>query len=524
MALTVTRSIADVLLTGINDYMELTTDSVVLTPGVEAVNTINFGFGMNAGEQFQLRWLGTTHVFTIASPATGVNELPPFSNSGEFAAFAHALESNFYIFQDFEMAITSSSAPFELTLTAREVGSRFNIDELASLLSTLTTPGTDAELASNFSVLANLYAEIEGTLELVTPIDASADEDGKVRLYVGEILKSLITPSLPKTLISGTAIDRFIRIANESLLKYYMLYYEQYGNPPQVSAANSWGASDNLKEAISFKLPTLEIPSNTAYNDHCLATVNRELFRSDHERRMKPGHVDFLQCYAKVFSANLIQWFVNYYWVEGGQDTGVPTFGYINGDANATGRVIECAITYDALKQYADLQNKTISVVQIYAQGITIEGPMTSRWYTYRMDDEWSEFTHTFLFLNSKGAWETIYFTGHIRRKKQYERVEAQLMGRDEYIKTDSEIYTYNHNVMCDFEMSTGMLYPDEVANLDEIANSERVYILDGTWGDSQAFWRPVILDPSGFSTLESSEGGLESRLFTFRNANISEC
>lgn len=524
MALTVDRALPDILLCGLPEYLGLTTDRTILTAGTPAVMLLTFPAATSDGDIMRLKWIGNDHTFTFRNvPDDSGFELPVFNTIPEYAAFIAALAANFYIDADFVVASVTDTPPYTFTLTAKENGANYTMDTGVEAKMAITTPGVDDEFSKNLSVFMQVYAKIDGVIELVNTIDSSVANDASLKLFPGEILQSLIVPELPVTEITGVGVDKYHRFFPSNSIRYYLKYYERYGDPAVAAIAYNFGDAGNLKIAFDFSLNKIEIPGNTAVANYFTDTADRQFLKKIKTKRARAGYVDFLDVYIKSGSTGTISCYVNYYFADATSALGLLTLGTKTISTSTDDQVYEFAMPFDVLLAYATGLSKTIDYVEVYVESTVGGGTaVQTEKITYELDSSLSDQFHVFLYKNPRGGWCTTYFTGFIKNLKEYERVEAQLISKVDFDKNASDIYTYNSLVQDIFELATGLLYADELANLEEFAASELVYYLDGAFGDSNAFWRAVTIEPDAFTTLDSSEGETESRLFRFKNAFIN--
>jgi hypothetical protein len=526
MALTIERALPDVLFCRLPEYLGLSTNRTILTPGTIAVNRLLFAGSTSDGDTLRLKWLGNDHTFTFRnSPDDSGFELPAFSNTTEFNDFVTELENNYYIINNYSVVVISPTAPYELELEALEPGNNYTMDAAVSGYVSVVTPGVATVFAENFSVFAQIYIEEGGAPVLLGEIDGAASEDGNVELYFGEVLRSKIVEDLPVAEIAGVGVDKYHRFATGSQVKYYVLYYEQYGTPPLVAAPNNFGDSSNYKLAIDFGLDREDIPNNTAFDDYITETIGRKVLKTHTSKRAKAGYVDFVSMYVKAGSTGNVTCKVNYYFNDATNALGISTFGTKSISSATEAQIYEFAMVFDDAIAYASSLGKVIDYIEVQLTSTVGGGTsVNSELITYSNDTQVAENFHLFLYKNARGQWDTTYFTGQVKNLREYERIEAQLVNRPNFEQSTADAFTYNHKETCLFEMATGLLYAEEIAQLDEFANSERVFILDGNFGDADAFWRPIIIEPDAFTELDSTDESLESRLFRFKNAYYSQC
>jgi len=524
MALTINTALPEVLLCGIPSYLGLTTTRTILTPGTLAVNVWTKTSGITNGSIFPVHWLGNKLTFAVVTtPDDSGMQLPAWSNASQFVAFYDALRLNYYINRDFTVNMLSGSAPYSIQLVAKNKGIAYITDEDANTAMNNTVLGVDDVYAENFSVVADVYVKQGDDFLLYNTIDASPAADNVVRLYVPDLLKPKIHPAIPQLNDIGAALVNKMAAVDGAVLYYYIRYFESYGNPPRAAVVQEWGTAIAPKLAISLRLPRLEQPNNTAQSDYITSTTARHLLRNERTRYMKAGCVDYPAVYLDGDDMGTVTWYRRVYFTDG-TDTGAGIINQKNMDANTPPEVYQCVVLWDDALTIETAQSKTIDYVTVYARQQLNSSTLTSKVQRYEKDAVVSEFTWHFIYRNPRGMWESIYFTGHITNLALYERVEAQLQGRDDYVKSDSEIYTYNHTCKSQYKLGTGLKYPDEMPGLREFAESDAVYIREGNYGDTNAFWRPVVVNADAFSTLDGSDGELEERSFTFTNAVVDLC
>lgn len=520
MAITIDTNPQEPLSTGNPAFAEISTDKRILVAGSVAEIEFSYATQLAAGSHGTLLWNGQEYRFdVVASPDDSGFELPAFNNTPTFQAFVAALAANYYINRDFTVVTINDAGPYHYKLVAREVGTAYTVVVSSSLnwSSGTSTPGVDDELAENFKATGHIYADTGSGFELITQVEGAWDNNDSSRIYLNAYLNALFSLSQPPIEFPGTGIGRWTREMTEMIIPYYVELREFYGEPPTFKNPTNWGTAANPKRAAKFQLTRPELSEIDVPGDYFSHAPGIGIITDQKEKIVLAGQTDYYYVYMmEGVSGNQSISKIDVYYKDGTTDLDFDVSNYQFTGARPAG-FVEFAMDWSRILNLGGF-TKPIEKVDVYHKATFPSPGVISEKVTVYFDHTQYENEHYFLFRNRSNGWSTIGFTGQLKKLVNTEK-ESAVLG-DYSSNSYGDEFTYNHHFQYGFEVGTGVWSKRFTGQIVEFMNSDEVYILDGTWGDADASFRPVIIDAEGLSEIESSESYSFSGVFKFKNVN----
>ena len=214
------------------------TDNYQTAAGSKAhLDLIFTGLATN-GNTFTLTFLGLTQTFSFTSftPDDSGLQIPIDGlNTADFVEnfVIPALKQNFYISQDYEVILQTSTSA---RIRALKVGTLYNItgtEAVANMTMSAPTAGTDATFRTGFRILADLFAESSYLAADYKPVfgaEAIPNAANQCLFDFTDILTGLpLKPDAP----AFNSASFFV--LNQCYRRFYVRFAEYYSNTPRVS-------------------------------------------------------------------------------------------------------------------------------------------------------------------------------------------------------------------------------------------------------------------------------------------------
>lgn len=513
MAISLNTGLPEVSLVGMPSALDLATDARLVSTGSPASIEIQFGASRGSGDSFELSYNGLTLPFTFDGDDGSGYNFDGFSTSGQFDDFVQAFISNFYISRDFEATITMN-APTDkrLLLTARLNGSAYDVTMNPLYSGSVETPGVDDAWAENFEVLAQIFANHTGDWELITLVKGAVNEsDESFKIWVHNVLKELCSFDLPSAAYTGPGTDNYAGRVNGAVIKWHARVFEQWGDPPLIRNPYNFGTEASPKFAIDYALAKQDFVSHTAAFNAITAASNRKFLNTRKRMKVHKSQLVYLNVLVPKFTSG-----------SGNTNTDIVVKRYNASEITITTTKAMSPSEWEQWAFVVSVPFVLAAYSTAYAMVVDVEGFWNGNWKTEQVtliiDKADYENLNHFIYRNRAGGWESVYFTGHLKKLKGYEAQEAELEA--ESYDTEAEGYTYNHLRNSQFVLNTGFKSPEEREDLTNMADSSEVYWLQGEYGTAEAQWLKVLIDPRGFEKVSDSlEDDAQAFEFGFRLA-----
>lgn len=438
----------------------LQTNNNIETTGVKHKFKLQFIAFQNNGVQLTITALGQSIVFTFKefSPFTD-NEIRTLIGGLPMADWVEqyiypAMLRNYLL--DVNYNITYSGN--EITFEAKEAGSRYAIDATVpnvNIIKTTIATGVDEVKRDNFNLVFDVYAErnyMAGDYELIWPSMGVPDADKRVRFDISKALTRSIQPKFPAyaTLVGNGAF-----VANLPR-RYYAKYAEAFGEPMQVKGYDFFAAK-SLTTALYGGKKKVNIKEEELVDDYFNATVPKLLTSMPSGIEVCPSQPQYLSVFwpLGVTGSYNVKARVKLYYQDGTSSGNLTAY--------TSSQNQKCIITFSA--GYSQLgidalKDATKTVVS-YDVWLADNGDVQrSQKFNFKVNHDYFQHNRFFIFINSFGCLETVWFTGN-------KRIQTQ-MDNDTYVRVhyndthestgvyEGETIEDNHVTNYIFELSTG--------------------------------------------------------------------
>lgn len=222
--------------------VECSTNNLIQTAGVKFARTITFiQAPIAAGVVFEITWNdiivhmeSETGVLTLDGAHYRAKDIIGETLADWIEHFAEDIGNNFYIARDFEISYTTTT----LTFTARYTGSDYNITftdipgtETSDYTLGAETTGVTEVLRPNFALFVDVYFTTTDFVR-ISMFRTDKEATGYYEAQIQKAIHSKIESPFP----SLTNVDDVMVLeAGELLRKYWLRYFEFYGEPAAAS-------------------------------------------------------------------------------------------------------------------------------------------------------------------------------------------------------------------------------------------------------------------------------------------------
>lgn len=389
-----------------------------------------------------------------------------------------ALNDDFYVYSSGDHLYFSSyeqSADYTLTFTTSDFD--WSVDD--------DNDGVDEVRSPNFSLTLSLHIFIEERLDYlsnnydyyekvktweVVPLD-----DSTAQFNIDSVLRSYFPdPQLPT--FGSTSFEKDTSI----LLRYHIRYAEKFGTPPERAS----GSPVADKYALNGGMNRRDFEDEDFYSDLITGSSARFLTFSPNEKRVLKDQHDYLYL-IQTFVAQYPQLYVRYTAVKEDGTSDTSDVNFSNLDALYDVHIIPVGHNYVSTLFSSDLKSYTVSLIEktgatsvlseVKNYKVVRYTPLNAKYYLYR---------------NSLGAFESIWFTGEAITGVAIDRSLAKRILRLEDGKEINENLIYQSSFTTSKKLYTGFKSTEELNAFIDFLNSEHVYEQS-----EDGYYKPVTVD-----------------------------
>lgn len=397
------------------------TDNYQTAAGSKAhIDLVFTGLATN-GNTFTLTFLGLTQTFTFTSFAPNDSGLQIQIEGATTADFVKdyvipALQANFYISQDYEVILQTSTTA---RIRALKVGTLYNItgtESVANMTMSAPTAGADAAFRPGFRILADLFAESSYLAADYKPVfgaEAIPNTANQCLFDFTDILTGLpLKPDAP----AFNSASFFV--LTQCYRRFFVRFAEYYSNTPRVSKQLPTEPAHYL--AIHGARAFLNLGQNINA-DFCAPGKFLTLMPSDVTCAMAQHQYlsFFVQTPPAVSLTLRLMYRLNY--TDG-------TNGSWTSHSSVTGQYGKQIVTIKAGFNHLNLSAAIASGKEVKSYQIKVDNGTTdlteTRTFTLISQRYQNRY---FLFFNSFGLPETVFFHGMQSRAADFMRQEIRL-------------------------------------------------------------------------------------------------
>lgn len=423
MALTITKAPSQVIPAKNQCDIEVSTNAYVTAAGIAATAIIQLSSTPTTGNLV----IGNSvksQTFTFeTTPNTSGIQLP--RNTGSLASdvFAEtilipALLNNYYLNRDYTIEL-NSFAPSTLMLlfTAKKKGAQYTISSSGTVTdyaSISNTPGTDRAVQPNFRIFMDVFAEqtpFQNDFDLVFPAEGIPDENNKTGFNLQQVLEAITGYSIPP--FTGAPI-----FVQDQVKRFYIKFCEVFGANPAPQRYYRWPTSESqYATALHAAARNSKYPFTTFGNPYYKTTMPSGAMVLHKQQKQ------FLTVYRNLFADDYYV-DVKLYYSDGTSSSIIQLF-YDSDVIGLTNRYVTFRCGYsdldiDAIKA----SGKTVVKYDVRISGSTIDPQ--PEFFTFLVDNSIQRYPRYFLFINSYGFPETIYFQGFESRALELDTTIVQ--------------------------------------------------------------------------------------------------
>jgi len=451
---------------------ELSTNNQITTAGVKAYIDFVFSGLPSNNQTFTLTFLGRTLTFTFKSVSiddSGQQILIESTGAGFVEDFFMAgMANNFYLNQDYEFILVSSTT---VRIKALKSGAKYSITGTEAVSNmTLGTPvaGVDAVYREGFRILADVFAEtgyLVGDYQSLFGAEGIPDTNQTCLFDFTDVLCGLpLKPQAPSFTTSA------IFILENCYRRFFVKATEWYSSAPRVSQRIP--AGDLYYLAINGARKFLNLASD----------INTDFSAASKFLTLMPADITCAKAqhqYLSLFitadlSTNItlrLRYKLNY---TDGSSGAWATHSSLTG-YNAK-KIVTFKVGFDQLALEAEIASgKVVKSYQIKVDDGT-DDISEVRTFTLISNRHQSRY---FLFFNSFGLPESVFFHGMQSRTADFNRVEVR-MNKPLYNATnavyDGDIEQIYPEFKRGYELATGYKRKNYLEYFLDFMNSPRHY------------------------------------------------
>ena len=443
---------------------ELQTDNYISTAGSKANCSILFTSSTNSGT-VTFTFLGKTIIFTQATTPddSGLQYKEVGATQLDFdTTFIDALEKNYDINQNYDVTRVSAGL---IRLTAKLTGTKYNIGIATTVTGTTlaTTAGVNTVYRERFKILHDVFFENTFGSDVFTQLFAGSgipNEANKVAYNFSDVLRGALQLFIPP-------FAAFTFNLNTTVKRFYTRYCESYGFPTVTNAYKKTNVKFGLLGARTFVNASID----NFLADYFTATPYKFLNTSPNNTVVDRVQKQYLSIYIATPATYNFR----------------ITFTYTDlttSNANGANMVISDAGFYTFETGYAALGMDALKTSGKTVLKYTIRLKDAASWLsetkTYCVDNNYQLFPRYFLFFNSFGMPETMYFTG-----KQTNQVQSknEIIRKADYGFDvangifEGETAEINNELQFGYELNSGWKTKEWLTFFNDFLNSRKRFI-----------------------------------------------
>lgn len=429
--------------------------------------------------------------------------------AGEIFEMNRYLSDDYLITADWEGTYATVG---DLVFTAREVGTASDIDsDLQAVAWPHTTPktavaGVDNTYSANFKIEAAVEFEDvlnSGDYNRRITLELPPADDSSVKFELSEFLYTALKNesnnfNLPAyNQSSVAAADKICR-------RYRVRVTEKYGSTPEYYKGEGWGGITGSAFALYGGFNPVEVPGS-AFLTYMNANKKFLSFYPG-TKDIGPDQHEYL--YYPTYADNDLKLYGDVYFTDGTSSLN----NLLKTKLAAKKYEVYCfPAGYSQLAIAAINVSKTVAYYDLKVKDAS--GNLISELRRYRMIYKENYRSRYFLFLNSLGAYETLWCRGVQEFNPKYTGEIFEHILEPGYAVPDGQFQELGRSTEMIYKGATGFVTKAEIDYLaKEFMNSERVYLVSRPTGSDPDGWYVPVLHLSD----EQAPYDDEKRLFAF--------
>ncbi|MFA6261097.1 MAG: hypothetical protein WC760_06495 [Bacteroidia bacterium] len=494
MALSIIKSPAAVVASRNPVKYTVETDAFVTTAGVKAELTLVFTAQPPDGITFTLEFMGREEVFAFTDNpalASGYNKILIDDDYVVLADWIQyevikTLSENPYIALNFTLVPGTYSGNPGVKFIARENGIAYNIngveahDDIGFLGS---ISGIDQEYAENFRILCDVFQEQTFGQDDPKPVfnaEGIPNNTDQCTFYLEPVLDGLLKYDIPEFVSAS-----FQQLAAQ-FTRFFVMFSEFYGTVPSAGRYKQSPAQiDSVNQYISVIKGAEKFTKAIA-----------ETLVSDY---VTPDLVKFLTSMPRKITVDRTQHQYLSFWYDAALETSVKlriqVRFYYAGDTvgewltvdeltstDFAGRITTIPAGFGQLNliELTDLEKEIMAYDIRVAKVIDDVATAVTETMRFELDRNIVRDPHYFLFINSFGCPEVVYFTGNQKRSAQAENSAVRMAFVDNDPDTgivNGEIQEVNNEWQTTYELNSGPRTRDSLRYLMDFINSPKRFV-----------------------------------------------
>jgi hypothetical protein len=367
----------------------------------------------------------------------------------------------------------------------------------------VTTDAIDPTYNPNYKSIVKLYAQAdESASRDFTPIATLGgipNVDSDVVIDLRKAFGGVLQPDAPEdTETNGPTL------CSRMFTFYWLSYQDRYGTTPEEYSPVMIGYDSNYNGALRGGMNWESWDADTVNDDYFTATTNK-FFTNTGTRKVSTGQPEWLYFFNKSQAANLRLVITATF-----TDNTTDTFSAQSGSGLARG-VYRYAVGYTQLDIAGNVTIPTGHKVKSYTVKVeNTSGPAdVSETMTFSVDHG-AGTPRYIVFENQWSGFDTLRCIGEAVFGIEAEGLDAVGADDPDYAPNEGPIGQYHTQVRDTIVLATGFLTGPEMEWLRELAESDVVYLVEGT------ALAKYTLDRSSFSALYGRQlpiGGLQIAL-----------
>lgn len=488
MALTVTKSPGDFEMSKNPIPMVLQSDEIVMSAGAPMsfqITLNNFDVGVEPIVVIKLNEYSLTFQVKETPDSSGYqlpwnhgDTLPEVE--AQWEAMAAALEANYYINKDFDVTLNGSPYYTDITLTANRNDLRLIaiiISDTYGWLFEQLAYGSDTVYQPN----AKMKAAVLFESETETTLALNPDSAYKCTFELENILNSLLSYVLPN--YDGEIIETLVGTWGY----YYLLYYIEYGSPPNGYHFTSTGPFKVLKAGIAKH--QLSTTSNTI--DDYTTTPAKFLTNQSRSKKVSFEQKEWLSFFfdKASYSVDELGVHVDIVYLDGTTDDIFINIATTVEDdlAMYTAPVGFTQLGLDVLHEVNPIKSYSV-FVEMHHTDTEIEHLIVTETMSYTVDYDIYKAEKHLYFFGSMSGLDTFRATGVVEEGFEIEKETVQSTRVFGSLYSHSQFSNVNHDKKDTFTIHTGWLTKVEMDYLQELFLAEYAYI------DAYNGFAPIVI------------------------------
>lgn len=489
------------------------TDNYVQTAGTSQVVDVEDNLAVNDGDSIQLT-IGSTSLTITFKTTPDLEKMEVKTYFGGGAADYNEMISNLnqlpVLGELFTITGVWGAYPQHIIFTQKEASTANELTIVSWPFHNKTvTDAVNTVYRNNYKGIVNIYAQgteqgIRETTTLLQQLEATPDQDNEMTFELQNAFKGHLKADVPSSATdNGMAV-----LCPNAYTHYWVEIGEKYGDNNTYYPLSMIGKAANYKGAILGGMKWEQWDDDTVNDEYFANATNRWLTNMPAEKRVKTTEPLWLHAFVNVHNTG-VQLMVDVFFSDGTDDgfTQVGSIGTVEG-------VYRWAVGYTQLNIPGNVTIPAGEVVTHYTVSVLNgTGTVITETYEIKLDHSYSDDKYI-IFKNMWGYMDTLCARGEYTRGISAESIDAVAVELPVYSSTDGPLQQYATKSRETIVWNTGFLTAAEIEWLKELAESDEVYIVEGT-----KLIR-VTVDRGSFATLYSDTVPLNGLNIAMMKAN----